>query len=116
MLLATYQRVSYRQSLSGRAKRANRAESTDRRTHPVAVKRLTIEELLALPAVVDLTTAGRAWGVGETKAAELARAGEFPCAVRPLGRKRQVRKVDLFRSLGLNLDGTPAGSPAQDVA
>ena len=38
-------------------------------------------ELLALPSAVDLTTAGRAFGIGRTKAFELARAGEFPVKV-----------------------------------
>jgi hypothetical protein len=75
--------------------------------------RMTIEELVALPPVTDLTTAGRAWGMGASKAAELARAGEFPCPVHTLGRSKKVRKVDLLASLGLNLDGTPA---AQEVA
>lgn len=73
---------------------------------------MTIEELLALPAVMDLATAGRAWRMGPSKAAELARAEEFPCQVLRVGRYWKVRKVDLFRSLRLNLDGTPL----QDVA
>ena len=29
---------------------------------------MTRDELLALPAVTDLVTAGRAWGLGRTKA------------------------------------------------
>jgi hypothetical protein len=36
------------------------------------------DELLALPVSVDLTTAGRAFGLGRTRAYELARAGQFP--------------------------------------
>lgn len=71
---------------------------------------LSIEELVALPAVVDLTTAGRAWRMGHSKAAELARAGTFPCPVLRLGRYWKVRKVELLASLGLNLDGTPLES------
>jgi hypothetical protein len=67
-----------------------------------------MEELLALPPVTDLATAGRAWGIGATKSAELYRKGEFPCTVLKLGRSYKVRKVDLLKSLGLNLDGTPA--------
>lgn len=74
---------------------------------PPTAPGLTIEELLQLPAVVDLTTAGRAWGMGHSKAAELARNKEFPCPVLRLGRYWKVRKVELLASLGLNLDGTP---------
>jgi hypothetical protein len=74
---------------------------------------MTIDELLALPPVTDLVTAGRAWGIGVTKSGDLAREDDFPCKVRRVGRAWKVRKVDLFRSLGLNLDGTPI---QQDVA
>lgn len=68
---------------------------------------MSIEELVALPAVTDLTTAGRAWRMGHSKAAELAREGTFPCPVHRVGRYWKVRKVELLASLGLNLDGTP---------
>lgn len=73
---------------------------------------LTVEELKALPAVVPLRVAARAWGMGLSKAGELVRAGEFPHPGAPIkvlhvGRKGMVRKVDLMRSLGLRLDGTP---------
>jgi hypothetical protein len=77
---------------------------------------LSIEELLALPAVVDLTTAGRAWRMGHSKAAELARAGEFPCPVLRLGRYWKVRKVELLRSLGVDPDSASAGLPSSSAA
>lgn len=80
-------------------------------------ERMTVEDVLALPPVTDLTTAGRAWGIGATKSAELAKADEFPCPVLRLGRKYKVRKVDLLRSLGMDLDGAPLPpTPAQEVA
>jgi hypothetical protein len=69
--------------------------------------RMSMEELLALPVVVDLDTAGRAWGLGRTKSQELARAGEFPCTVFRLGRYYRVRKEELMRSLGFGMDGRP---------
>lgn len=68
---------------------------------------MSIEDLVALPAVTDLTTAGRAWGMGHSKAAELAREESFPCPVYRVGRYWKVRKVELLRSLGLTLDGKP---------
>lgn len=63
---------------------------------------LSTEELLALPVSVDLPTAGRAWGLGRTKAHDLARRGEFPCRVMRIGHTYRVTKAELFRSLGLS--------------
>jgi hypothetical protein len=68
---------------------------------------MSTTELHELPVAFDLETAGRAFGLGRTKSHELARAGDFPCPVRRLGRRYRVTKADLFRELGLNLDGTP---------
>jgi hypothetical protein len=66
---------------------------------------LAVEELLALPAAVDLTTAGKAWCLGRTKSHELARTGEFPCPVLRVGNTYRVTRADLLNSLGIN----PAG-------
>jgi hypothetical protein len=74
--------------------------------------RMTIDELVRLPAVTDLKTAARAWDIGATKANELANADKFPCKVMRIGRAFKVRKVDLLASLGLNLDGTPLANVA----
>ncbi|MGJ6968783.1 hypothetical protein ACSDR0_43460 [Streptosporangium sp. G11] len=63
---------------------------------------MPLAELLALPAAVDLVTAGRAWGFGRTKSHELARAGEFPCPVRRIGNTYRVTRADLLRSLGID--------------
>jgi hypothetical protein len=78
-----------------------------------ATRGMTAAELLGLPAVTDLKTAARAWGIGLTKAAGLAREDKFMCPVRRVGRCWKVRKVDLFASLGLNLDGTPITEPRE---
>lgn len=81
---------------------------------------MSLEKLRALPAVVDLMTAAEAWGIGRTLAYELARNGEFPCDVRPIGRFLRVRKVDLMRSLGFTIDGEPlapeASAPPRSAA
>lgn len=76
-------------------------------------------ELLALPPAVDVTTAGRAFGIGRTKAFELARAGEFPVKVLRVGRKFRVPKAAILEALGvkpaaLGLD--PATTGQQPVA
>jgi hypothetical protein len=68
------------------------------------IRALTVAELLALPAAVDLPTAGRAWGLGRTKSHELARAGEFPCPVLRLGNAYRVTRSDLLTSLGIDPD------------
>ena len=62
---------------------------------------LTIAELQALPASVDLLTAARALCLGRTKAYDLARRGEFPCAVFRVGDTYRVPTVALLELLGI---------------
>ncbi|MFI6296757.1 hypothetical protein ACIBEJ_34565 [Nonomuraea sp. NPDC050790] len=64
-------------------------------------KALSVEEVLALPASVDIKTAGLAIGIGRTKAHELARAGEFPCPVLPVGNQYKVPKAAILAVLRL---------------
>lgn len=78
---------------------------------------LTVDEIRALPAAVDLVTAARAWNFGRTKAFELARRGEFPCPVLRIGNQYRVTRSDLLQSLGISseavLDGERLnGGPA----
>ncbi|WP_326593867.1 DNA-binding protein [Streptomyces brevispora] len=60
---------------------------------------MTRDELLSLPASVDIVTAGRAFGVGRTTAYSLARSGEFPCQVIRAGRAYRAITADLLRVL-----------------
>lgn len=62
---------------------------------------LSQDELLQLPAVVDLATAARAVGLGRTKAYDLAKQGAFPCPVLRIGTSYRVRTVDLLRLVGV---------------
>jgi hypothetical protein len=78
------------------------------------IHEMTTAELLALPVSVDLETAGRAFGMGRTKAHELARAGKFPCKVLMVGKKYRVPRAGLFEALGIDLLG--ANSTAGDAA
>jgi hypothetical protein len=75
---------------------------------------MSIDELLALPASFSIDVAGRAWGMGRTKARRIYRddPSSLPFRVQPLGRELRVTKTELFRSLGLSLDGTPTEPPA----
>lgn len=72
---------------------------------------LTMEELLALPPSVDIITAGRAFGIGRTKAHELARADGFPCRVLRLGTRYRVPRSAIFEALGIDPAAVPAQSP-----
>jgi predicted site-specific integrase-resolvase len=60
------------------------------------------EELLALPASVDLVTAARALGIGRTSAYRLARAGGLPVPVLRLGVRYRVPTAALLQVLGID--------------
>ena len=63
---------------------------------------LTIAELYALPAIVPLwPTVGQALGLAESTTYQLAAEGRLPFEVIRLGRRRNVRTIDLQRFLGL---------------
>lgn len=59
------------------------------------------EELLALPAAVDLDTGSRALGLGRSKGYALAKQGQYPCRVLRLGKAYRVVTADLLELLGL---------------
>lgn len=62
---------------------------------------MSMDELLSLPVSVDLATAGRAFGLGRTKAFELARQDRFPVRVLRVGRKYRVPRSAIFEALGI---------------
>ncbi|EFC82856.1 hypothetical protein [Parafrankia sp. EUN1f] len=68
---------------------------------------LTLDEIRALPPVIDLPTAARAFKIGRTLAYSLARTGDFPCPVQRYGRLYRVLTVDVREALGLT-DDIPA--------
>ena len=73
---------------------------------------LTLTEIAGLPAVTDLVTAGRALGIGRTRAYELARAGQFPCPVIRAGTTWRVPTAGLLDLLGLPVPGPPPSGDA----
>jgi hypothetical protein len=80
---------------------------------------MNMEELLALPVSVDLITAGRAFGLGRTRAFELARQDEFPCRVIRIGANRdgrggkfRVPRSAIFEALGITDDIVGIPRPA----
>jgi hypothetical protein len=63
---------------------------------------MSMDELLSLPVSVDLTTAGRAFGLGRTKAFELARQDRFPVRIICVGQKYRVPRSAIFEALGIS--------------
>ena len=60
------------------------------------------EQVLALPVVVDLVTAGSVLGMGRSSAYEQARAGTFPVPVLKVGCRYRVVTSQIVRLLGLD--------------
>jgi predicted DNA-binding transcriptional regulator AlpA len=65
---------------------------------------MTRDELIALPAVVDVPTAASALGVGRSAAYELVRTGQWPTPVLRLGRLIRVPTPPLLELLGLHIE------------
>ncbi|WP_280886877.1 helix-turn-helix domain-containing protein [Streptomyces sp. LBL] len=61
-----------------------------------------LEELLALPATVNVTTAARALGISRDKAYELIRTESFPVRTLALGGKTRVPTAELWKVLGVD--------------
>jgi hypothetical protein len=66
---------------------------------------LTASEVHALPAVVDVVTAGEVLGIGRTVAYELVRTNRFPTPVLRIGRQIKIPTAYLIELLGLSTDG-----------
>jgi hypothetical protein len=62
---------------------------------------MRLEELLALPATVNVVTAARALGISSNKAYQLIRDGQFPVATLPLGSTVRVATGALWKVLGV---------------
>ncbi len=60
---------------------------------------MTCDELPALPAVLDVPTAGRVLGVGRSLAYDLVRTGERPTTVLRIGKLIKIPTLRLPRLL-----------------
>ena len=70
--------------------------------NPVIADKMTIEEVLALPAAVPLALACRALNIGVTKGYRLAREGGFPVPLKPVGNaKYRAPKTAILKYLGI---------------
>lgn len=72
--------------------------------------RMSRDEVLSLPASIDVPTACRALGLGRTLGYELALRGEFPCPVLRIGRRYVVPTAGVHALLGLT-PAPPSGGP-----
>jgi hypothetical protein len=77
---------------------------------------LTLAEIEALPAAVDLVTAGRALNLGRTLAYRLARAGQFPVPVHRRGGIYRVHTADILAALRRVDSDTPVSASGPDVS
>jgi predicted DNA-binding transcriptional regulator AlpA len=62
---------------------------------------MSLEEVLALPATVNVVTAARALGIGHNKAYELIKAGQFPVRTLSMGSTVRVPTAALWEALGV---------------
>ncbi|MYU51302.1 MULTISPECIES: MerR family transcriptional regulator [Streptomyces] len=74
---------------------------------------MTRSDLLALPAAVDLLTAGRALSLGRSKAYELAQRGEFPVRLLRVGNSYRVPTADLLDLLGVRAEDVKGPIPTE---
>jgi hypothetical protein len=88
------------------------------RKEPSMSTPITIGQLRAMPATVDLMTAASALGLGRTKAYELAKHGQFPCRVIRIGDTYRIPTAGLLDLLGIShTEPTgPPGNPAPEPA
>lgn len=82
----------------------------------MAIKGLTPEQILALPAAVDVPKAGECFGFGRSKAYELARSGQFPVPVLPMGSMFRVTRASILAYLGIEDTATVAAEQVRNAA
>lgn len=79
-------------------------------------RRWSIDEIRALGVRTDLETGASIWGLGRTRAYELARAGEFPSPIVKVGANYIVLVLPLLAALGATeseqIDAGPSTEPA----
>src|SRR6266487_4512396 len=100
--MGTAEMNSTKPNPSGQAQGSRSPPTHARRVWPRLVEQVigehmrafTLDELLVLPAMIDLSTAAQALGIGRGKAYELVRQGKFPCRVLRIGHSYRVPTAD----------------------
>ncbi|GAB3113503.1 hypothetical protein GCM10027160_17600 [Streptomyces calidiresistens] len=72
---------------------------------------MTRDELLALPAAIDLDTANRALSIGRSTGYALAKRGRYPVKVLRLGNAYRVITADLLRVLAIEPSASEIAEP-----
>jgi len=72
---------------------------------------MTHDELLSLPPVLDVSTAGRVLGVGRSLAYELVRTGAWPTTVLRIGKLIKFPTAPLLRLL--DVPGSAPSTPPE---
>ena len=74
---------------------------------------MSLDEVLALPATVNVVTAARALGIGHNKAYDLIKAGQFPVRTLSMGNTVRIPTAALWEALGVGSlrPVTGAGGP-----
>jgi hypothetical protein len=65
------------------------------------VSPVTRDELLALPPVIDVSTADDVFGVGRSAAYEIIRSGQWPTPIIRIGRHIRIPTLPLLELVGL---------------
>lgn len=65
------------------------------------------QDLVSLPAVIDVPTAAAVLGVGKTAAYELIRCGEWPTPFFRLGKLIRIPTAPLLALLGVEAERSP---------
>jgi hypothetical protein len=73
----------------------------------------TVETIRGLGAATDLVTAGSIFRMGRDKSRQLARAGEFPCAVIRTGATWVVPVASILHALGVDDERAADADPQQ---
>ena len=72
----------------------------------------TTGEIRALGVRTDLETAASIWGIGRTRAYELARTGDFPSPLVRVGAKWVALVGPLLRALDPDNSNSPTSAPS----
>ncbi|WP_330306180.1 MULTISPECIES: DNA-binding protein [unclassified Streptomyces] len=72
---------------------------------------MSLDEVLALPATVNVVTAARALGIGHNKAYDLIKAGQFPVRTLMMGSTIRIPTAALWEALGIG--SLRQGGPAR---
>ncbi|MFG3140910.1 MULTISPECIES: DNA-binding protein [unclassified Streptomyces] len=75
--------------------------TTTSTTATVDQRGMSLDEVLALPATVNVVTAARALGIGHNKAYDLIKAGLFPVRTLSMGNTVRIPTAALWEALGV---------------